>query len=222
MNELLQKLKRCIEAGKIDSASPFPPDMQGKDGADEITKAALESGIAPGDILAHALVVGMRNVGEKFGRSEIFIPDVLMAARAMDAAMAHLKPYFQSGEVQRRGTLIIGTVRGDLHDIGKNLVGMIIEGGGWEIIDLGVDVPAEDFINAIEQYPGCTIGLSALLTTTMVNMTEIVKAIKKTHPETDVIVGGAPITQKFAESIGADAYSPDPQGAVKFLNKLAI
>jgi methanogenic corrinoid protein MtbC1 len=144
-----------------------------------------------------------------------------MAAKAMNAAMKHLKPYFQSGEMRRRGTFIIGTVAGDLHDIGKNLVAMIIEGGGWEVVDLGVDVSADAFLGSIERYPGCAVGLSALLTTTMVNMKDIVHTIKSRHPDTTVIVGGAPITKGFAQVIGADAYSPDPQGAVDYLNNVA-
>jgi len=220
MNELLEKITASIELGKIDADSPYPPDMKGQPGADELTRAALDAGISPDEILVNALIIGMRNIGEKFGRSEVFIPDILMAAKAMDAAMVHIKPYFQSGEVKRKGTLIIGTVRGDLHDIGKKLVGMIIEGGGWEIIDLGVDVPAEKFISTIEQHPGCFVGLSALLTTTMVNMKEIVQAVKSTHPDTKIIVGGAPITRKFADSIGADSFSSDPQGAVDYLNRI--
>jgi methanogenic corrinoid protein MtbC1 len=134
--------------------------------------------------------------------------------------MKHLKPFFQSGELSRKGTLIIGTVAGDLHDIGKNIVGLIVEGGGWEVIDLGVDVPVAKFLSAMEEHPGAVIGLSTLLTTTMVYMKEAVGIIKSSHPEVKVIVGGAPITQKFAQSIGADAYSPDPQGAVDFLNSI--
>jgi 5-methyltetrahydrofolate--homocysteine methyltransferase len=162
----------------------------------------------------------MRNIGEKFGRNEVFIPDILMAARAFEAAIKHLKPFFQSGEVQRKGTFVIGTVAGDLHDIGKNIVGLIVGGEGWDVIDLGVDVAGEEFVKALEKHPGCTIGLSALLTTTMANMAEIVGFIKSAHPDSKVIIGGAPITQKFADEIGADAYSPDPQGAVGFLDNV--
>ena len=221
MYELLKEIAKCVEIGKTDAASPFPPHLKGEKGADELTKMAIDAGIPPGEILSKALVVGMRDIGEKFRRNEVFIPDILMAAKAMDTAMKHLKPFFQSGEVCKRGTFIIGTVAGDLHDIGKNIVGLIVEGGGWEVIDLGVDVPAEKFIRAMEKHPGCAVGLSALLTTTMVNMKEIVATIKSEHPSAKVIVGGAPITQGFAESIGADAYFPEPQGAVEFLNNIA-
>jgi 5-methyltetrahydrofolate--homocysteine methyltransferase len=162
-------------------------------------------------------MVGMSRIGERFGRHEVFVPDLLMAARAMGAGMAHLKPYFESGAATRKGTFVIGTVQGDLHDIGKNLVAMIIEGGGWEVIDLGVDISAEKFIAAIDAHPGCTVGLSALLTTTMMNMEKIVQAIKSQRPGTKVLVGGAPLTQEFSEKIGADHYFRDPQAALQYL-----
>jgi methanogenic corrinoid protein MtbC1 len=221
MNEVLHKIAVAVERGKIDAACPYPPDMQGQDGADELTRAALDGGIGPNEILQGALVIGMRNVGERFGRNEVFIPDVLMAAKAMNAAMKHIKPYFRSGEVQRKGTLIIGTVHCDLHDIGKNIVGMIVEGGGWEVLDQGVDTPLQKFVDAVDAHPGCVVGLSTLLTTTMQNMADIVGQIKEKHPDTKIIVGGAPINKKYADGIGADAYSPDPQGAVEYLNSIA-
>jgi methanogenic corrinoid protein MtbC1 len=159
----------------------------------------------------------MYNVGEKFRLNKVFIPDVLMAAKAMYAGMKHLKPYFQSGEVKRRGTFVIGTVSGDLHDIGKNLVAMIVEGGGWEVIDLGVDVPIDKFVKAVEQHPGSSVGISTLLTTTMMNMEKTTKELSAKFPGIRVIVGGAPLSKEFADRIGA-GYSADPQGAVNFLN----
>jgi methanogenic corrinoid protein MtbC1 len=143
-----------------------------------------------------------------------------MSAKAMSGAMIHLKPFFQSGEARRKGTFIIGTVSGDLHDIGKNLVVMMVEGGGWEVIDLGVDVGSEKFIKAVEEKPNAVIGLSALLTTTMENMNKIVADIKTRYYGTKILVGGAPVTQEFCTKIGADFYSPDPQGAVNYLNQL--
>ena len=135
--------------------------------------------------------------------------------------MLHLKPFFQSGETKRKGTFIIGTVTGDLHDIGKNLVSMMVEGGGWEVIDLGVDVGSEKFINVIEEKPGAVLGLSALLTTTMENMRKIVTEIKAKYAGVKILVGGAPVTQEYCNKIGADFYSPDPQGAVNYLKQLA-
>ncbi len=218
MNDLLETLKMCVERGKVNAKSPHPPDMKGKDGADELARQALDAGIGPQDILSKGLIVGMQRVGERFRNKEIFVPDVLMSAKAMSAAMEHLRPYFSSDALRHKGTVVMGTVAGDLHDIGKKLVAMIVEGAGWEIVDLGVDVPAEKFLKAVEQHPGCAVGLSALLTTTMVNMESVIKQIKTSFPATKVIVGGAPLTKEFADKIGADAYSPDPQGAVEFLN----
>jgi methanogenic corrinoid protein MtbC1 len=138
----------------------------------------------------------------------------------MGAAMNHLKPFFQSGDVKTKGTFIIGTVKGDLHDIGKNLVAMMVEGGGWTIIDLGVDVNEDTFNQTLADHPGAIVGLSALLTTTMANMEEIVQKIKAVNPDTKVIVGGAPLNDDFRAKIGADFYSPDPRGAVEYLNTL--
>lgn len=221
MNEILQQIATCVERGKINAASPYPPDMKGQEGADELTKKALDDGIAADEILSKGLVVGMAAVGEKFRENKIFVPEVLMAAKAMGTAMAHLKPFFDSGQVKRKGTFVIGTVSGDLHDIGKNLVAMIIEGAGYEVIDLGVDVSPEKFLAAVDEHPDCAVGLSALLTTTMVNMEKTVKLVKEKHPAVNILVGGAPLTQEYADKIGADGYSPDPQGAVDFLTKAA-
>jgi 5-methyltetrahydrofolate--homocysteine methyltransferase len=220
MEEMIKQLAVCIESGKINKNSGYPPQMKGQDGADEITKQALESGIKPSEILGGCME-GMQRVGERFGRNEVFVPELLMAAKAMNTVMAHLKPYFQTGEVKRRGVFVIGTVAGDLHDIGKKLVAMVVEGNGWEVIDLGVDVSPEKFVEAVGQKPGCAVGLSALLTTTMVNMEKIVKSIKDKYPQTKIFVGGAPVTSNFAKQIGADGYAPDPQGAVQLLNLLA-
>jgi methanogenic corrinoid protein MtbC1 len=135
MSETLKQLATCVERGKINAASPYPPDMKGQDGADELTKKALDEGVPVTDILQKGLVIGMGVVGEKFRQNKVFVPEVLMAAKAMGTAMVHLKPFFDSGEVTRKGVFVIGTVSGDLHDIGKNLVAMIIEGAGFEVVD---------------------------------------------------------------------------------------
>ena len=222
MEEILQQIAHCIEFGKTDKASPYPPDMKGLDGADELTKMALDKGVPPSDVLTRGLVVGMEKVGIKFRENKVFVPQVLMSAKAMNTAMQHLKPFFRSGEVKRKGTFIIGTVVGDLHDIGKNLVSMMVEGNGWEVIDLGIDVKAEKFIAAVKDHPGSIVGLSALLTTTMVNMESIVKQIHEQAPGTQIIIGGAPVTDEFRKKIGADFYSPDPQGAVEYLKQWII
>lgn len=221
MESTLAKLAEAVEFGKVDKNSPFPPNMKGQDGADELAKEALDTGVAPGSILTDALVPAMDRVGQKFSENKIFVPQMLMSAKAMGAAMNHLKPFFQSGDVQTKGTFIIGTVKGDLHDIGKNLVAMMVEGGGWTIVDLGVDVNEDTFNQAIAENPGAVVGLSALLTTTMANMEEIVKKIKEDHPATKILVGGAPLTDDFRQKIGADFYSPDPRGAVEYLKELA-
>jgi len=221
MEDILKNIEICIETGKIDKNSPFPPDKKGQDGADELTKQALESGISPEDILEKACVPGMEAVGNKFSRNEIFVPQLLLSAKAMTGAMNHLKPYFLSGSVQRKGTFVIGTVQGDLHDIGKNIVAMIIEGGGWEVIDLGVDVKPEKFISTVEENPGSAVGLSSLLTTTMRNMETIVNELKNKYSDIHVLIGGAPVTQDFCNSIGASFYSPDPQGAVNYLKNVS-
>jgi methanogenic corrinoid protein MtbC1 len=220
-NEILQKLFECVEFGKVNKAATYPPNMRGQDGADELTRQALEAGIEPSEILNESLIKAMDKVGEKFSQKKIFVPQMLIAAQAMHAAMAHLKPYFHSGQVRRKGKFVIGTVAGDLHDIGKNLVAMIIEGSGWEVIDLGVDVKAEKFKQSIREHDGAVVGLSALLTTTMASMRDIVEKLKNEFPETKIIIGGAPVNDRFREEIGADKYSPDPQGAVTYLNSLA-
>ena len=220
MDNILERLAYCVENGKINRSSPYPPNMRDQDGADELARSALQAGIKPGEILENALIPAMGNVGNRFSRKEIYVPQMLMAAKAMNSAMAHLKPFFQSGETKRKGKFIVGTVAGDLHDIGKNLVAMMIEGGGWEVIDLGVDVSTEKFLSALEANPGAVVGLSALLTTTMENMKKTVTAIKEKNAESKILIGGAPVTHEYCEKIGADFYSPDPQGAVNYLKTL--
>ena len=220
--DILTKISDCIEYGKINKAAPYPPNMKEQDGADELTKMALEQGFSANDVLSKALIVGMEKVGVKFRENKIFVPQVLMSAKAMSTAMTHLKPLFAQGNADKKGVFIIGTVAGDLHDIGKNLVSMIVEGNGYEVIDLGTDVPAQKFIDTIKDFPGAIVGLSSLLTTTMESMEHIVKAIKSIYPEQKVTIGGAPITQDFCEKIGADNYSADPQGVVEFMNNLKM
>lgn len=221
MSELIGKLLEAVEMGKIDQKSPYPPQLRGMDGAHELTQQALEAGLDPQRILEDALIPAMGNVGKKFSENKIFVPQMLMSAKAMGASMVQLKPFFASGAIKSKGTFIIGTVKGDLHDIGKNLVAMMVEGGGWTIVDLGVDVGSDRFVEALKNNPGAVVGLSALLTTTMVNMGEIVASVKAIVPDTKVLVGGAPVNADFCRSIGADFYAPDPQKAVEYLNKLA-
>lgn len=219
MEELFEKIAHCVEFGKINLASPYPPDMKGQEGADELTKKAIDQGLSPEDVLKKGLVVGMEKIGIKFRENKVFVPQVLMSAKAMSTAMEHLRPFFESGAVKRKGIFVIGTVAGDLHDIGKNLVSMMVKGSGFEVVDLGTDVNSQKFVDAIKQHPGCYVGLSALLTTTMVNMEKIVADIKAAEPNTKVLIGGAPVSEDFKDKIHADFYSRDPQGAVDFLNK---
>ena len=220
MNDLIDKLGECVEFGKINQASPYPPTMKGMPGADELTKEALEAGFSPQMILNDALIPAMNRVGNKFTEGKIFVPQMLLSAKAMNSAMKHLKPYFQNGEIRRKGVFIIGTVQGDLHDIGKNLTGMMVEGAGWEVIDLGTDVSAEKYIQALDEHPGAVCGMSALLTTPMSNMRPMIAAIREKHPGTKVIVGGAPLNAEFARQIGADAYGRDPQDDINWLDSI--
>lgn len=221
MNAMLEKLSECIEAGKVNRAAPFPPQMKDLPGADEYTQEALKEGVSPVDILNQALIPAMDKVGQKFSEHKIFVPQMLISAKAMNASMQLLKPYFQTGELKRKGVFIIGTVFGDLHDIGKNLVAMMVEGAGWEVIDLGVDVKPEKFVETIRQHPDAVVGLSALLTTTMVNMKPVIDAIKTVSPTTKIIVGGAPLSAEYASSIGADSYGKTPQEDVLWLESSA-
>jgi 5-methyltetrahydrofolate--homocysteine methyltransferase len=218
MNDLVKQIAECIEFGKINQMSPYPPQMKGLEGADELTKKALEEGITPAEILDNGLVAAMAIVGQKFSENKIFIPQMLLAAKAMSAAMVHLKPYFSTGVVSKKGTVIIGTVVGDLHDIGKNLCAMMIEGSGYEVIDLGVDVKPEQFVEALKQNPGAFIGTSALLTTTMVNIESVIKAVRVIDPNCKIMVGGAPLNEEFAKKIGANFYGKDPQAGINYLN----
>jgi len=220
MSELLEKIAGVIERGKTDKDSPYPPELKNQKGADELTKEALELGFSPDDVLQNALILGMSRIGKKFSEGKAFVPEMLMAAKAMKTAMKHIEPFFRSGSVKHKGTIIAGTIQGDLHDIGKNLVAMMLEGSGWKVVDLGVDVGFEKIEPVLRENPDAIIGLSALLTTTMVNMKEVVTKVKAMNPKSIVMVGGAPLTQAFCDDIGADFYSPDPQGAVAYLDKL--
>ncbi len=221
MHELLERLSACVERGKINQASAFPPELRGQPGADELCRDALAAGVAPQQVLSEGLVTGMTRIGERFAQGKAFVPQMLLSARAMTAAMAHLRPFFASGAVRRRGVFVVGTVAGDLHDIGKNLVAMMVEGAGWEVVDLGVDVRSERFLAELDARPGAVVGLSAMLTTTMVNMGTIVADLRARHPGCTILVGGAPVNAEFARRVGASFYSPDPQGAVEHLRSLA-
>jgi len=182
----------------------------------ELVKQALEENLLPKDILENGLIKGMDIIGVKFKKNEVYVPEVLIAARAMHAGMSILRPKLIETGVKNIGTIAIGTVKGDLHDIGKNLVKMMLEGAGFEVIDLGVDVSTDRFVEAVKEHKLNIIGMSALLTTTMVNMAEVIKALEAAglRDKVKVMIGGAPITQNYADQIGADGYSPDAASAV--------
>jgi 5-methyltetrahydrofolate--homocysteine methyltransferase len=178
------------------------------------TSTAVADGVEAQTILNDGLIAGMNVVGLRFKNGEVYVPEVLMSARAMHTGLAVVKPLITSAGIKEKGVVAIGTIKGDLHDIGKNLVVMMLEGAGYKVIDLGVDVSAEKFVQAIEEHRPQVIGISALLTTTMANMAETVKQLNSRRGQTKVIIGGAPVTAKFAQEIGADGYAPDAASAV--------
>ncbi|MCP4590089.1 MAG: cobalamin-binding protein [bacterium] len=217
---VLARVCACVQAGKSDANTDIPPGSLGQPGVAEWVEMAIERGASPQTILEEALTAGMNAIGKRFAANEVFIPEVLIAARSMHVGLAKLKPLFVEQGMPSRGVLVIGTVLGDLHDIGKNLVGMLFEGAGWKVIDLGVDCPAEKFLAAVAENPGCAVGLSALLTTTMVSMGETVKSIRAQAPQAIILVGGAPVTEAYAREIGASGYAPDPAAAIELLDSL--
>ncbi len=188
----------------------------------ELVEQALSQEISAEDILNNGLVAGMNVVSEKFKNNEFFIPEVLVSARAMHAGLDILKPLLAQANVKAKGKVVIGTVKGDLHDIGKNIVGMMLQGAGYEIVDLGADVPKEKFIEFTQKEQAQVVGLSALLTTTMIYMKEVIQALKDTglKENVKVIIGGAPVTQAYADQIGADGYAPDAASAVDLTRSL--
>ncbi len=187
----------------------------------EATQAALDEGIEPETILNDGLIAGMSSIGVKFKNNEVFIPEVLIAARAMGGAMEILEPKLVETGVEPKGKVVIGTVKQDLHDIGKNLVAMMLKGGGFRVTDLGVDADPEKFVEAVKENQPQIVALSALLTTTMPNMKAVVEALKEANLDhVKVIIGGAPVTQDFADQIGAHGYAPDAGSAVDLASDL--
>jgi 5-methyltetrahydrofolate--homocysteine methyltransferase len=182
----------------------------------ELVQQAVDDGMPPAELLNGGLIAGMDEVGKDFKAGELFVPEVLIAARAMHAGMDILRPLLAEADVPTAGKYIIGTVKGDLHDIGKNLVKMMLEGAGFEIVDLGTDIDADAFVDAVREHQPNMLGMSALLTTTMVNMRTIIEALEEAglRDSVKVMIGGAPVTAAFAEEIGADAYAPDAASAV--------
>ncbi|MCR5443018.1 MAG: corrinoid protein [Sphaerochaetaceae bacterium] len=183
----------------------------------QMTNELIAEGFTPKQILEEGFLPAMAVVGEKFKNNEVFVPEVLIAARAMNAGMEELRPFLQGGESLEKGTVVLGTVRGDLHDIGKNIVGMMMKGSGLKVIDLGTDVAPETFVSSAIENNAKVIACSSLLTTTMKEMGEVVKEAEKAgiRSKVKIMVGGAPVTQAFCDSIGADRYTPDATSAAE-------
>jgi 5-methyltetrahydrofolate--homocysteine methyltransferase len=203
MSELFGKMAESLIAGKVDEVT-------------ELTKEALDGGSSPQDILEQGLLAGMEVVGKRFKANEMFIPEVLRCAKCMHGAMEILRPLLVKAGVKTAGTFVIGTVKGDLHDIGKNLVGMMFEGAGFKVVDLGIDLEPQEFIDALKEHKATLFGMSALLTTTMPKMGETINAIKEAgiRDQVKIMIGGAPVTAEYAKDIGADAYASNAASAV--------
>jgi 5-methyltetrahydrofolate--homocysteine methyltransferase len=203
MHATIQSIFEAILAGEADQVEAN-------------IQAALDAGLEPNLVLNEGMIAAMREVGARFEAGDFYVPEMLISARAMQGGMALLKPYLQQGDIQSSGKVVIGTVKGDLHDIGKNLVALMLEGAGFEIKDLGTDVAAEDFIAALQAEKADILALSALLTTTMPSMKQTIDAVKASglRDQVKIIVGGAPVTEEYARLVGADGYSPDASRAV--------
>jgi 5-methyltetrahydrofolate--homocysteine methyltransferase len=204
---VLEQIKEQVIAGNVKKVT-------------EYTDAAVAQGLDVSVILNDGLIAGMKVIGDLFKNDEVYVPEVLMAARAMHTGLAIIKPLIASAGLKERGVVAIGTVKGDMHDIGKNLVIMMLEGAGYKVIDLGTDVPTEKFLKVVEDENPQIVGLSALLTTTMPQMQETVKRLQEYGNRIRIVVGGAPITAKFAQEIGADGYAADAASAVEKISEL--
>lgn len=188
----------------------------------ELANEALKDGVSPQDIVGSGLQAGMRIVGDKFSAGDFFVPEMLLAARAVTRAMELLQPHISAADIPTLGRVAIGTVFGDIHDIGKNIVAVFLRGAGFEVFDLGVNIPTDSFVEAVKEYNPDILGLSALITTTMPAMGDAIKALEaaELRSKVKVIVGGAPVTQHFAEYIGADGYSADGGSAIGLCQNL--
>ena len=207
--EILQKISEELQVGNYQEVP-------------KLVQEALHAKIPPAKILSDGLVAGMDIVGDKFRRDELFMPEVLISAKAMQAGMDILRPKLIEAGAKLAGKIVLGTVKGDLHDIGKNLVAMLMEGAGFQVIDLGIDVPSEKFVETVKSQKPDILGLSALLTTTMPKMKEVMESLVEAgvRKSVKVMVGGAPVTEKFAKDVGADAYAPDAASAVEKVREL--
>jgi 5-methyltetrahydrofolate--homocysteine methyltransferase len=186
----------------------------------EQTRALVDAGVSPLEIINQGLIAGMNVVGARFKCGDMFVPEVLMSAKSMAAGIEMVKPLIAAEDMPNKGTIVLGTVKGDLHDIGKNLVGMMLESGGFKVHNIGIDIAPEKFVEAIKEYKPQIVAMSALLTTTMPHMKDTIDLIREEGLDVKCIIGGAPITQDFADKIKADGYSPDAASAVELCTKL--
>lgn len=219
--DIIAKLKEnVIQGRKTQEDEGIDEELSGTPGVVELTKLALEKKIQPAEIIDRALTAGMRVVGEKYSSKEYFIPDMLASAEAVGEAMEILKPILEAANVETKGKFAIATVQGDIHDIGKNIVAILLKGSGYEVHDLGIDVPAEKIIGFIKKESPDFLGLSALLTTTMTEMGAVIQALKDNglRDKVKVLIGGAAVSDDYAQEIGADAYCLDGFHAIKILD----
>ena len=209
MEELFEKMAEVLIAGKMDEVK-------------SLTQEALDKGAAARDVLDKGLLAGMDVVGQRFKAGDMFIPEVLLCARCMHGAMDILNPLLSEGDAAGVGTYLIGTVEGDLHDIGKNLVSMMLEGAGFQVIDLGTNITAQQFVDAVKEHQPDILGMSALLTTTMPRMEETIQALKEAgiRDQVKIMAGGAPVTQDFVDKIGGDAYGANAASATEKAKEL--
>ena len=217
---ILESIKHCVVQGHIDASSKFPKNMEGQPGVRELTEQAIADEVNVEDILPQGLIPAMSIVGQRYERNEIFVPEMLFSAKAMKSGLELIKPFLLEGSELILGKVIIGTVQGDLHDIGKNLVCMMLEGAGFQIEDLGINVPAPKFLEAAKKEPKALIGMSALLTVTMKNMKGVIEMLRNNGLENKVFIGGAPVTPGFAQEIGAEGYAKNANQAVQEAKRL--
>jgi 5-methyltetrahydrofolate--homocysteine methyltransferase len=217
---ILESIKHCVVQGHIDATSKFPKNMEGQEGVRELTQRAITEEVNVEDILTQGLIPAMTIVGQRYENNEIFVPEMLFSAKAMKSGLELIKPFLLEGSDLILGKVIVGTVQGDLHDIGKNLVCMMLEGAGFEIEDLGINIPAPKFLEAAKNNPKALIGMSALLTVTMKNMKGVIELLRANDLENKVFIGGAPVTPAFAEEIGAEGYAKNANQAVKEAKRL--
>lgn len=218
--KILENLELAIIEGRMGSNLPNTLDKEVKLGVAGLVDLALSEGISIDDILNKGMISGMDIVGQRFSNGEYFLPNLLMSAKVMKSGMAILEPLFKKANIELAGKVIMGTVKGDMHDIGKNLVSVILQGGGFEIIDLGVDVPSERFVDAGKEHPDAVIGMSALLTTTRGAISDTMDHLRRERLKNKVIVGGAVVSRQFADEIGADGFTQDAAKVVNLVNNI--